>query len=68
MYTVAVYCCMHLPADCVFTSSDSAYPSTAVMANLMTYHDAVISERCSGFTIIYEVHTLSPYKLLVLAN
>ena len=45
---------MHLPAVCVCTSPDSVYPiyySTAVMANLMTYHDAVISERCLGFTM-----------------
>ena len=38
---------MHLPADCVCTSSDSVYPGTAVMANLMTYDDAVISEHCT---------------------
>ena len=60
----SIYCCMHMPPSCVCTSSDSVYPSTAAMANLMTYHDAVISERCSGFTIIIiicKLHTLNPY-------
>ena len=42
---------MHLPAGRVCTSSDSVYPSTAVMVNLMMYHDAAVSERCSGFTM-----------------
>ena len=44
---------MHLLASSVCTSSDSVYPSTVVMANLMTYHDAVISEHCSA------LHTLN---------
>ena len=43
--------CTCLLTACVCTLSDSVYPSTAVVANLMTYHDAVIMERCSSFTI-----------------
>ena len=48
---------MHLPVDSVCTSSDSSsvYPSTAVMANLMTYHDTVITA-CILLTL---------YKLLI---
>ena len=49
---------MHLPADCLCTSSDSAYPSTALVANLMMYHGLVISEHCSGF--IMKVTSLVP--------
>ena len=45
------YCCMYLLAGCMCTSSDSVYPNTAVMVNLLMYHDAVISERCSSFTM-----------------
>ena len=36
----------------------SLYPSTEVMANLMTYNDTVSMERCSGFIIVvtYSTH------------
>ena len=44
------------------TSSDSVYLSTVEMANLMRYHDAVISN--AVLDLLCKLHTLNPYKLL----